>query len=106
MKTATAMKDVPQEALAALGMSTLGVMGLLYVVLLIIVRACCLTKLWAWFVVPLGLPALGILAAIGLTMTLSVLLGLHRLESKITVLQSLCGVLMTTGLGWCIHLFM
>jgi hypothetical protein len=96
-----------QEIVEALGLGTLGLMGILYVVLAIVVRAWCITKLWLWFVVPLGVPALGILAAIGLTMTLSVLLGLHRLKGESeTVLKAIAGYLMATGFAWCIHYFM
>ena len=81
-------------------------MGLLYCVLTIIVRGWCMTKLWLWFVVPLGVPALGILAAIGLTITLSVLFGLQRLKQTDTPLQAVVGTLVATGVGYLIHYFM
>ena len=107
MKTETASASkVPQEIINALGLGTIGLLGLLYVAVLILVRAWCITKLWAWFVVPLGLPALGLLAAIGLTMTISVVMGLDRLEQKKTVIQCIVGHLACVGFGWCIHFFM
>ena len=77
MKTA---QKVPQEIINALGLGTIGILGLLYVAVLILVRAWCITKLWAWFVVPMGLPAIGLLAAIGLTMTISVVMGSAAIE--------------------------
>ena len=107
MKTATAQK-VPDEILKAVGLGSLGLLGLLYVAILILVRAWCISKLWLWFIVPMVPFAgpLSLLGAIGLTMTLSVVLGLDRLEQKKTVLQCIVGNLACVGLGWCIHYFM
>jgi len=109
MNTATSAKkpDPNMDAIIkATGLGTLSLMGVLYVVLLIAIRGWCITKLWLWFVVPLGFPGLGILGAIGLTMTISVMLGLERLKGTATVLQGIVGVLMATGMAWCIHYFM
>jgi hypothetical protein len=108
MKTATAMKapKPSDEAVKALGECTLGVLGVLYVIGLLLVRSWCLTKLWAWFVVPLGVIPVGILGAIGLTVTASVMLGLDRLEAKQSAWRNLWLTLLTTVVAWGIHLFM
>lgn len=45
------------------------------VVLLAIQQAWAISVLWGWFIVPLGLPAIGIAAAIGVSVTVSALRG-------------------------------
>jgi hypothetical protein len=45
------------------------------ILLLIIQQAWAVSVLWGWFIVPLGLPAIGIAAAIGLSVTMSALRG-------------------------------
>src|SRR5208337_3762677 len=106
MNTATSAPQVPQKVLEALGLGTLGCLGLLYVALLIVVRGWCIAKLWLWFVVPLGIPAIGILGAIGLTATVTIALGLNTIERKGTVLSTLFSILLATGFGWIVHCFM
>lgn len=95
-----------QAVVNALGLGSLGILGLLYVVALIVLRAWCITKMWLWFVVPLGVPAIGIAGAIGLVMTVSVALALDRLPSNKTVFQGVVGTLVATGFAWCVHLFL
>jgi hypothetical protein len=94
------------EAIVAAGVGAITFTSILMLAVAVVVRAWCVTKLWLWFVVPLGLPPIGILAAIGLTLALVVLLGLHRLEGKCNVWQSVAGALASTTLGWLIHLWM
>ena len=106
MKTATSAPQVPQKVLEALGLGTLGCLGLLYVALLIVVRGWCIAKLWLWFVVPFGIPAIGVLGAIGLTATVTIALGLNTIERKGTVLSALSGTLLATGMLWVVHYFM
>src|SRR5208282_612969 len=106
MKTATSASKVPEEVLKALGLSTLGLLGLLYVALLIVVRGWCIAKLWLWFVVPLGIPAIGVLGAIGLTATVTIALGLNTIKRKGTVLSTLFSTLLATGMLWVVHYFM
>ncbi len=74
--------------------------------MVILVRSWCVSKLWAWFVVPLGVPGVGVLGAIGLTVTASVLLGLDRLEAKQSPWKSVGLTLFATALAWGIHCFM
>ena len=95
-----------KKVLEALGLSTLGLLGLLYIVVLAVVRGWCISKLWLWFVVPLGVPAIGVLWAIGLTATVTLALGLNTLERKVTMVQALFGTLLATGMLWCVHLYM
>lgn len=45
------------------------------VVLLAIQQAWAISVLWGWFIVPLGLPAIGIAAAVGVSVTVSALRG-------------------------------
>ena len=45
--------------------------------LLVIQQAWAISVLWGWFIVPLGLPAIGIAAAIGISVTMSAMRG-HR----------------------------
>ncbi len=106
MKTATSAPKVPEEVLKALGLSALGLLGLLYYVVLVALRGWCISKLWLWFIVPLGVPAIGVLWAIGLAMTVSVVGALDRIESSKTCIQGIIGTLMAAGIGWMIHCFM
>ena len=46
--------------------------ALAFVAGLIVMRAWVLTILWGWFIVPFGLPALGIAWAIGIAATISI----------------------------------
>lgn len=50
----------------------MGVMALLMVPFAMAWRGYVLSLVWAWFVMPLGVPAIGIAHAIGLSMTIAV----------------------------------
>jgi len=84
----------------------------------VVIRGWALSTLWAWFLVPIGLPAIGIATALGI----SVIIGLftvHLNHDKIKVDKSsnsdvltiiltkaIGGPLMSVFLGWIITLFM
>lgn len=48
------------------------------VVLLVIQQAWAISVLWGWFIVPLGLPAIGIASAVGISVTLSAMRGRRK----------------------------
>lgn len=48
------------------------------VVLLAIQQAWAISILWGWFIVPLGVPAIGIAAAVGVSVTVSALRGRRK----------------------------
>jgi len=83
----------------------------------IVWRGWVMTKLWAWFVVPVfGLPALGLAAAIGLSLTI----GFFTYQYSDTVQEKRKGYAATAyplgvvflypavllGIGWIVTLFM
>ncbi len=105
-KTAKAAAAPNEEAEKAIGKMAIGLLGLCYVICLVLVRSWCLSKLWAWFVVPLGVASISVLGAIGLTVTASVMLGLDRLESKQSAWRNLWMTLLTTAIAWGIHYLM
>lgn len=55
---------------------------LLLSVLQIVYTGWVITKLWLWFMVPLGVPAIGIAHAIGLGILISLIAGLHFLARE------------------------
>jgi len=95
--------------------------GLVYAAMLMvfatIVRGVVLTILWRWFMMPFGLPALGIAWAIGVGMTLNYLLGIETKEADNKdksfgdlLIPATVKVIMTPAmvllLGWLIHSYM
>ena len=66
-----------------------------------------LTKLWAWFIEPLGVPAIRLWAAIGLSMTIGFLTKQHAHDER-KPLEVLGGFivypLLTLFLGYLVHL--
>lgn len=72
-----------------------------------------LTKLWAWFVVPVfGLPALGVATAVGLGLIVHHLTHQHINAAKdpdakwwVTLLEVLLRPLIVLGLGAVVHCF-
>lgn len=84
-----------------------------------LLRGFVIKSLWAWYVVPLGLAAIGTIHAIGLAITVSLLLGLGlicsyiRLNSTaaepsavVVLVTSVVLTLMAWGAGALWHLFM
>lgn len=84
----------------------------------VVIRGWALSTLWAWFLVPIGLPAIGIATALGI----SVIIGLftvHLNNDKIKVdknsssdmigtiiAKAIGGPLVSVFIGWIITLFM
>jgi hypothetical protein len=73
------------------------------ILLLIIQQAWAISVLWGWFIVPLGLPAIGIAAAIGISTTMSAMRG--RLkgpddEGWKTIAKSVLQPWFCLAIGW------
>lgn len=71
-------------------------------------RGLALSILWGWFIVPLGLPPIGIAIAIGLSLTLSVLVPANRSKGEdITqeILAAFITPLIALCFGWVVHQF-
>lgn len=97
-------------------MAALFVIGLIFVG--VVLRGWALSTLWAWFLVPIGVPAIGIATALGI----SVIIGLftvHLNNDKIKIsnksspelignvlAKAIGGPLMSVFVGWVITLFM
>ncbi len=72
---------------------------------LAIVRGWALSKLWVWFIVPLGAPQIGIAMAIGVSGTIALF---HPQPTKksddadwaTSTMTSFCTVLVSVGFGW------
>ena len=78
-------------------------------------RAWALAVMWAWFVVPLGVPSIGWAHAFGLATTVGIFMS-RRGETKqdedddhpvaTAMVASLLGPVAVVGMGWCAHAFM
>lgn len=71
--------------------------------------------LWGWFVVPLGVPAIGVAASVGLTVTVRAFTGTHKDGEKpktyVEAVQKLVGNAIGTPIGillvgWIITFFL
>jgi len=81
----------------------------------IILNGWALSVMWGWFFVPLGLPAIGVVWAIGIAGTVAML---TRKDSNTksednaqeqlayNVLKAFITPLVCVGIGWLVHLFM
>ena len=67
-------------------------------------RGYVLSHLWGWFVVPLGVHALGVLPAVGLMVMVDYLLGNVSRKAE-DVLDVLATPLVALLLGYIVHLF-
>lgn len=75
-----------------------------------LLRGLVFSLLWAWFVVPLGAPKIGIPAAIGISLTINYLtIDLSATRERIDGLERVIAGLMLSamvlGIGWLIHQF-
>ena len=79
---------------------------------IVILRGWVLTQLWAWFVTPtFGLPALGIVAAVGLSMIVRYFSGTGSADGSDSDIGKLFGKSILNSVfflvfGWIISLFM
>lgn len=65
------MKEVQVKLLVS-------ILAIASIPLLFIEQGWAISTLWGWFLVPLGVPAIGIAASIGIAITLSVLVSRYR----------------------------
>lgn len=79
-----------------------------------------LSELWGWFIVPLGAPAISVIHAVGLKLTIGfVTFKMKDLDEDrdkdfdemvkamfLRTIQSVCISLLIVGLGYCWHYFM
>jgi hypothetical protein len=86
-----------------------GLIALVVFALLFAVEPFVAKTLWAWFVAPLGLPALDWSSAAGINLILNIWLG-PRVTTKQSDDENLMAlgnqlgrVALAFGLGWCIH---
>jgi hypothetical protein len=73
------------------------------ILLLIIQQAWAISVLWGWFIVPLGLPAIGIAAAIGISTTMSAMRGRRKGpddEGWKTIAKSVLQPWFCLAIGW------
>lgn len=64
-----------KNAITAIALTPLAIA---LVVLLVIQQAWAISVLWGWFIVPLGLPVIGTAAAVGISVTVSVIRGRRK----------------------------
>jgi hypothetical protein len=87
---------------------------ILTITCLALVRGWAISMLWNWFLVPLGLPLLGVVHAIGIGLVLGVLVQQadgkkDDREAKEFIPQVLgfsIGWVITVGIGWIVQSFM
>lgn len=100
------MNDEKQDVLAALGMLVLGLIG---VALLTMWQGYVLTVLWGWFIVPLGVPAIGVAHAVGFAAMLALRTRVRGKDNR-TVMQAFLSAAITAalslGVGAIAHAFM
>ena len=68
-----------------------------------------LSILWGWFIVPLGLPEIGLANAIGVSLVVGFLTRHHATSEKDLsdrIIESLITPLIVLGFGWVVHLFL
>lgn len=90
-------------------MFVLVILSLVALVGLSILRGFVLSILWGWFLVPLGIPDIGVAWAIGIAATLGMLVAGPSAGSKDTAEQLGYAVgtpLMALLIGWIVTLFM
>jgi len=85
-----------------------GIVGTAAIIVpLAMLRGFVLSTMWAWFVVPLGLPAIGIALAIGLSLTVGLFSGLSPKRDEKPWVQIAAGFvapLLTLFCGWLVHM--
>lgn len=89
----------------------LSVVGLLVMLFLaVIASGGVMSILWMWFLVPLGLPAISVAHAIGLSLLSSLLIGRGNVtkheDMGVAIGTAIGTLIVTLGLGWLVHLFM
>lgn len=81
-----------------------------FTVVLTIARGFILQSLWGWFLVPLGLPPIGIANAIGVAMIVSYLTYSHLKKDSedgaSVFIQPFVNMVIVWGVAWVVHLFM
>lgn len=94
------MSETATKALAWMGARALGIATLLW-------QAFVFTRLWAWFVAPLGVPGIGMPHALGIMLTIGLLRSMGGKVSDKTLMDysaEMCGREITVALalvvGW------
>lgn len=83
-----------------------------YVALHAILRGWVLSIIWGWFMVPIGAPALGIAACIGVSLVTHMLCGTHdyrdktESEKKQAAVGAFLVPLLVLGMAWVVKQFM
>jgi hypothetical protein len=80
--------------------------GLLASVILVAWRGMALAVLWGWFLVPLGLPMIGIAHALGIAIVFALLQGDVSRNTKHALLGGILTPLLAIAAGYVITLFM
>lgn len=103
--------ETVSKAIGLIAICLAGLVGLA------VLRGFVLASLWGWFVVPLGVPALGIAQAIGISLIVSLFLA-HLARDKsddegegwkrlgLTMVRALSITLLSWGAGAIVHGFM
>lgn len=90
------------------------IIGIIFLLILIVpiglYRAWVLTVMWMWFIVPLGLPEIGIAHAWGISMAIGMLTVSHVYKEDKEPLKSFANMifapLVLLGIGYIVHSFM